>query len=119
MEILDEAANGQEEKRFAFHPTSETDCVNHIFQVDLEVNGEQVEIQMKLDDNGAAFFVEDVEEDEEWSPELATSPIPDQSHWSWQVRHVEINKKDKMYIHFSNNNLLLIFSKNEEVTLTL
>ena len=48
--------------------------------VDLEVNGEPMEIQMKLDDTGAAFFVEEVAETEEvCSPELATSPIPDQS----------------------------------------
>ena len=48
--------------------------------VDLEINGEPVEIQMKLDDTGAAFFVEEVAETEEMgSPQLATSPIPDQS----------------------------------------
>ena len=48
--------------------------------VDLEINGEPVEIQMKLDDTGAAFFVEEVAETEDvGSPELATSPIPDQS----------------------------------------
>ena len=48
--------------------------------VDLEINGEPVEIQMKLDDTGAAFFVEEVAGTEEvGSPELATSPIPDQS----------------------------------------
>ncbi len=37
---------------------------------------------MKLDDHGAAFFVEDVSEseDEEVPPELATSPIPSQSY---------------------------------------
>lgn len=52
--------------------------------VDLEINGEPVEIHMKLDDSGAAFFVEDVEvEDEDWSPDLATSPIPDQTSWDW------------------------------------
>jgi phosphatidate phosphatase LPIN len=51
--------------------------------VDLEINGEQVAIQMKLDDNGAAFFVEDVEEEEEWSPYLATSPIPSTGPWQW------------------------------------
>merc|ERR1719414_2008968 len=51
--------------------------------VDLEVNGEQVSIQMKLDDNGAAFFVEEVEE-EDWSPDLATSPIPSQAQWEFK-----------------------------------
>ena len=36
-----------------------------ILQVDLEINGEPVEMQMKLDDSGVAFFVEDVEKYEE------------------------------------------------------
>jgi len=46
--------------------------------VDLEVNGDPVNIQMKLDDNGAAFFVEGLDESEihELPAELATSPIP-------------------------------------------
>ena len=49
-----------------------------IFKVDLEVNGEPVNIHMKLDDNGAAFFVEGLDESEihELPAELATSPIP-------------------------------------------
>ena len=41
---------------------------------------------MKLDDNGTAFFVEDVNsesEDEEIPPELATSPIPTSSSQSY------------------------------------
>jgi len=47
--------------------------------VDLEINGEPVHIQMKLDDTGAAFFVEDVaSSDDSWNVELATSPIPEQ-----------------------------------------
>ncbi len=49
-------------------------------QVDIEVNDEPVDIHMKLDEFGAAFFVEDVSEGEElegnFPPELATSPIP-------------------------------------------
>ena len=44
--------------------------------VDIEVNGLPVDIHMKLDDNGAAFFVEDLDESEELPPELATSPLP-------------------------------------------
>merc|ERR1712214_108863 len=45
--------------------------------VDLEVNGLPVDIHMKLDDNGAAFFVEGLDEnDDELPPELATSPLP-------------------------------------------
>ena len=55
--------------------------------VDLEINGEPVEIQMKLDDTGAAFFVEEVAETEEvGSPQLATSPIPDQSGLPFEDR---------------------------------
>jgi phosphatidate phosphatase PAH1 len=41
------------------------------FQVDIEVNEVPVTIHMKLDDNGAAYFVELIdsdEEDEEMSP---------------------------------------------------
>ena len=35
---------------------------------------------MKLDDTGAAFFVEDVhQDDEEWNQQLATSPLPQKS----------------------------------------
>merc|ERR550532_3280198 len=45
--------------------------------VDLEVNGIPVDIHMKLDDNGAAFFVEGLDDnDDELPPELATSPLP-------------------------------------------
>ncbi len=46
--------------------------------VDIEVNDEPVEIHMKLDEFGVAFFVEDLSDDEEEDvpPELATSPIP-------------------------------------------
>ncbi len=50
------------------------------YQVDIEVNDEPVDIHMKLDEFGAAFFVEDLSEGEEldgsFPPELATSPIP-------------------------------------------
>merc|ERR1719340_518789 len=46
--------------------------------VDLEVNGLPVDIHMKLDDNGAAFFVEGLDDNDhdELPAELATSPIP-------------------------------------------
>jgi len=45
--------------------------------IDIEINGEPVEIQMKLDDTGTAFFVEEVdEEDDCWQDNLQTSPIP-------------------------------------------
>ena len=45
----------------------------------MEVNGESVDIHMKLDDNGAAFFVEGLEEGEAEDPILATSPLPNLS----------------------------------------
>merc|ERR1719367_1598834 len=52
--------------------------------VDLEINDEPVDLHMKLDDNGTAFFVEDINsedsDDEDIPPELATSPIPQQSY---------------------------------------
>jgi phosphatidate phosphatase LPIN len=50
--------------------------------VDIEINGFPVEINMKLDDTGAAFFVEEIEdgeEDDDWSANLATSPLPNQT----------------------------------------
>lgn len=42
-------------------------------QVDIEINGEPVELQMKLGDAGEAFFVEEVEND---LSDFCTSPIP-------------------------------------------
>lgn len=48
-----------------------------LFQVDLELNGEPLQIHMKLGESGEAFFVEEVGEHEaECSAHLATSPIP-------------------------------------------
>ena len=44
-----------------------TECDSDILQVDLEINGEPVEMKMKLDDSGVAFFVEDVEKDEDYN----------------------------------------------------
>ncbi|CAG9859057.1 unnamed protein product [Phyllotreta striolata] len=45
--------------------------------VDIEINGEPQEIHMKLGESGEAFFVEEIEEDDDEIPEhLATSPIP-------------------------------------------
>ncbi|CAH2050233.1 unnamed protein product, partial [Iphiclides podalirius] len=45
--------------------------------VDLELNGEQLNIHMKLGESGEAFFVEEVGEEEAVrSAHLATSPIP-------------------------------------------
>uniref|UniRef100_A0A8D0CHP0 phosphatidate phosphatase n=1 Tax=Scleropages formosus TaxID=113540 RepID=A0A8D0CHP0_SCLFO len=48
--------------------------------IDIEVNGEPVDLHMKLGDNGEAFFVQETEEqnvsDEIIPAHLATSPIP-------------------------------------------
>ncbi|MGH0181071.1 UNVERIFIED_CONTAM: hypothetical protein FKN15_005758 [Acipenser sinensis] len=45
--------------------------------VDIEINGEPVELHMKLGDNGEAFFVEENEDHKERVPaHLCTSPIP-------------------------------------------
>lgn len=46
--------------------------------MDIEINGEPVDIHMKLGESGEAFFVEEVLEEEEdvIPPHLATSPIP-------------------------------------------
>lgn len=34
-----------------------------VFQVDMEINGEPVDLHMKLGDNGEAFFVQETEND--------------------------------------------------------
>ncbi|NXH10732.1 LPIN3 phosphatase, partial [Bucco capensis] len=45
--------------------------------VDIEINGEPVDLHMKLGDNGEAFFVQELEENEDSIPScLCTSPIP-------------------------------------------
>ncbi|XP_077366964.1 phosphatidate phosphatase LPIN1 isoform X1 [Festucalex cinctus] len=44
--------------------------------VDMEINGEPVDLHMKLGDNGEAFFVQEMENNQEVVPSyLATSPI--------------------------------------------
>ncbi|XP_036904626.1 phosphatidate phosphatase LPIN1 isoform X2 [Sturnira hondurensis] len=44
--------------------------------VDIEINGESVDLHMKLGDNGEAFFVQETDNDQEVVPvHLATSPI--------------------------------------------
>ncbi|KAM3861001.1 phosphatidate phosphatase LPIN1-like [Diretmus argenteus] len=44
--------------------------------VDMEINGEPVDLHMKLGDNGEAFFVQETQNDQEVVPSyLATSPI--------------------------------------------
>lgn len=46
-------------------------------KVDIEINGEPVDIHMKLGDSGEAFFVEECPEgDLDLPHHMATSPIP-------------------------------------------
>ena len=42
--------------------------------VDIEINGNEVSLKMKLDDTGAAFFVEDVGEEDEDKGDIKTEP---------------------------------------------
>ena len=44
-----------------------------MLQVDIEINGEPVSLQMKLGNAGEAFFVEEVDND---PSEFGTSPVP-------------------------------------------
>ncbi|KAM9322232.1 phosphatidate phosphatase LPIN2 isoform 2-T2 [Pholidichthys leucotaenia] len=57
--------------------------------IDIEVNGEPVELHMKLGDNGEAFFVQETEQQNIVPAHLATSPIPTESHLFWisEVEH--------------------------------
>ncbi|XP_076306725.1 phosphatidate phosphatase LPIN [Tachypleus tridentatus] len=63
--------------------------------VDIEVNGEQIDIHMKLGESGEAFFVEAVEE-ETVPSELATSPIPSCPDIDQELRNLkELTKSDQ------------------------
>ncbi|XP_011660379.1 phosphatidate phosphatase LPIN2 isoform X2 [Strongylocentrotus purpuratus] len=44
--------------------------------VDIQINGEPVDLYMKLGESGEAFFVEEIEEEDNVPDHLATSPIP-------------------------------------------
>ncbi|GAA6230131.1 phosphatidate phosphatase LPIN2-like isoform X2 [Lates japonicus] len=58
--------------------------------IDIEVNGEPVDLHMKLGDNGEAFFVQESEQQNQIVPaHLATSPTPTESHLFWisEVEH--------------------------------
>lgn len=46
------------------------------FQVDIEINGDPVDIHMKLGESGEAFFVQELEASEIINPLLGTSPLP-------------------------------------------
>ncbi|XP_076146567.1 phosphatidate phosphatase LPIN2-like isoform X1 [Alosa pseudoharengus] len=52
--------------------------------VDIEVNGEPVDLHMKLGDSGEAFFVQEAEQHNETIPaHLVTSPIPTEDPGFW------------------------------------
>ncbi|XP_053666493.1 phosphatidate phosphatase LPIN3 [Anopheles marshallii] len=60
--------------------------------VDIEVNGEPVDLQMKLGESGEAFFVEECAEDDSEVPaHMATSPIPSHSYLSNYEESVQRN----------------------------
>uniref|UniRef100_A0A8C6LTB3 phosphatidate phosphatase n=1 Tax=Nothobranchius furzeri TaxID=105023 RepID=A0A8C6LTB3_NOTFU len=62
--------------------------------IDIEVNGEPVELHMKLGDNGEAFFVQEAEELNIVPAHLATSPIPTESHLFWISEVEQRTSKD-------------------------
>uniref|UniRef100_H3DMS4 phosphatidate phosphatase n=1 Tax=Tetraodon nigroviridis TaxID=99883 RepID=H3DMS4_TETNG len=65
--------------------------------IDIEVNGEPVDLHMKLGDNGEAFFVQESEQQNQLVPaHLATSPIPTESHLFWisEVEQRTANAED-------------------------
>ncbi|XP_060788916.1 phosphatidate phosphatase LPIN2-like isoform X3 [Neoarius graeffei] len=52
--------------------------------IDIEVNGSPVDLQMKLGDNGEAFFVQETQRSDELVPaHLVTSPIPTEEPELW------------------------------------
>ncbi|XP_012373423.3 phosphatidate phosphatase LPIN2 isoform X2 [Dasypus novemcinctus] len=54
--------------------------------IDIEINGDAVDLHMKLGDNGEAFFVEEAEEEYEKLPAyLATSPIPTEDQFFTEI----------------------------------
>uniref|UniRef100_A0A8C7ZVX5 phosphatidate phosphatase n=1 Tax=Oryzias sinensis TaxID=183150 RepID=A0A8C7ZVX5_9TELE len=63
--------------------------------IDIEVNGEPVDLHMKLGDNGEAFFVQETEQTNIIPAHLATSPIPTESHMFW-ISEVESRAAKKM-----------------------
>uniref|UniRef100_A0A8C4Z3Z1 phosphatidate phosphatase n=1 Tax=Gadus morhua TaxID=8049 RepID=A0A8C4Z3Z1_GADMO len=56
--------------------------------IDIEINGEPVELHMKLGDNGEAFFVQETEQLNIVPAHLVTSPIPTEGHLIW-INEVE------------------------------
>uniref|UniRef100_U5EXA3 phosphatidate phosphatase n=1 Tax=Corethrella appendiculata TaxID=1370023 RepID=U5EXA3_9DIPT len=85
--------------------------------VDIEVNGEPVDIHMKLGESGEAFFVEECAEDElEILPEhLATSPIPTNSFNSLRFDDSVVNSQNNI-IH--NDELPMVLPRRNSIDLS-
>ncbi|XP_018409395.1 PREDICTED: phosphatidate phosphatase LPIN2 [Nanorana parkeri] len=63
--------------------------------IDIEINGEPVDLHMKLGDNGEAFFVQEIEEENVSVPAyLATSPIPTDDHFFKNVHSHLSNSRE-------------------------
>ncbi|GAB6023126.1 hypothetical protein CHUAL_007210 [Chamberlinius hualienensis] len=73
--------------------------------VDIEINGEPVGIHMKLGETGEAFFVEETDDQFEVPVHLATSPIPDVSHFDEQmaILHNSDHNENNVQLQLSNN----------------
>ncbi|KDR23839.1 phosphatidate phosphatase LPIN2 isoform X2 [Zootermopsis nevadensis] len=85
--------------------------------VDIEINGESLDIHMKLGDSGEAFFVEEVTpselgDDEVIPPHLACSPIPDDNF----LLHFHGRGATITEIH---DNTINLHEKNVDVTYSL
>ncbi|ROT61674.1 Lipin-3 [Penaeus vannamei] len=86
-EILPEAVKCGRHGPIEVTPTADKKCTasrnvcslpdnRGVCTVDIEINGEPVDIHMKLGESGEAFFVQELEDSEEISPLLGTSPLP-------------------------------------------
>jgi phosphatidate phosphatase PAH1 len=72
--------------------------------VDIQINNQVINnVKMKLGDNGVAFFVEEIKDDEELPDYLITSPLPSPSPSNEPKKKVSMivverekkNKKEK------------------------
>ncbi|XP_030299947.1 phosphatidate phosphatase LPIN2 isoform X3 [Calypte anna] len=66
--------------------------------IDIEINGDAVDLHMKLGDNGEAFFVQETEEENEKVPAyLATSPIPTEDQFFKDTdNHLKSGENERM-----------------------
>uniref|UniRef100_A0A8B9NZE7 phosphatidate phosphatase n=1 Tax=Apteryx owenii TaxID=8824 RepID=A0A8B9NZE7_APTOW len=66
--------------------------------IDIEINGDAVDLHMKLGDNGEAFFVQETEEENEKVPAyLATSPIPTEDQFFKETdNHLKSGENERM-----------------------